>query len=551
MSLRGGTTKQSSEQVCGLDCFAALAMTQSDDKMKNLLLIASLFLSVWASAQQVEPVRYEVSRWNKEQGCHFESFGEQGGLMCVETEKTDKDKHRFWSFSCLDSSLYELRNDLISLPEKLSFLGSGHDGRFATFLFVNEGNKKASDSLDFLVVAYNRQENAYRTFWDKWPEKTVPLSIAVADGTMLLALNNKSGNGSLRFYDLTSNACRTVTPSSSSSFVLFQTAAFPKEHGFVVAAKEFENKRFVSTSFLVYSPTGNLQGSYRYENIPNAALGRMTFRFDESKNLVVIGTLERETGKKVSLEGVTENFDKESVGVVWMRFVGGAPESKVYLFKDMPEIEHALTASDRVKLHEEKLKLSKNQKATKGEIAFQFWTPRLTDFGDLTVFAVEAFMPYYHTETRMNYGYYGYYGGYPYTYTVFDGYDFFSEILLAFDHEGNLRWQQSVKFDNELTFDLFPHASEGICYDELVVVSPYRNKLRYTAFDSLGQPLMNLQEEKLAPIYGADYVEDEYFAQLAQWYDSRFLIFGSQIIQNGSQPKPRRSVFYLQKVQYD
>ena len=508
-------------------------------------------LSCFAFAQQVEPVRYEVSRWNKEQGCHFQPFGKQGGMMCAETDRTDKDKHRLWSFATLDTMLYETRSDLIPLPEKLKFLDSGSDGRFAAFCFVNDGNKKAADSLDFLVVAFDRQENAFRTFWDKWPEKSVPLSVEVVDGTMMLALNNKSGNGSLRFYDLTSDGNRVVTPSPSGSFVLFKTDAFAKEHCFVVAAKEFENKRFASTSFLVYSPTGNLQGSYRYDNIPNAALGRMGFRFDESRNLVVIGTLERETGRKVNLEGITENFDKESVGVVWIRFASATPDSHVYLFKDMPDIEHALTASDRVRVREERLKNQKKENPTKGEIAFQFLAPRVTDFGDLTVFSVEAFMPYYHTETRMSYGHYGYYGGYPYTYTVFDGYDFFSEILLAFDCDGHLQWQQSVKFDNELTFDLTPHASEGVCFDELVVASPYRNTLRYTAFDAAGQALMNQQSEKIAPIHGADYVEDEYFAQVAQWYDTRFLVFGSQIIQNSTQPKPRRTVFYLQKVQYE
>ena len=528
-----------------------LVMTQSDDKMKNLLLIAFLLLTCAATAQQVEPVRYEVSRWNKEQGCRFQPFGEKGGLMCVETEKADKEKHRLWSFACLDTMLYETRSDLIPLPDKLKCHASGSDDRFAAFLFVNDGNKKASDSLDFLVVAFDRQENAYHTFWDKWPEKSVPLSIEVADGTMMLALNNKSGNGSLYFYDLANNQCRTITPSSSGSFVFFQTAAFPKEHCFVVAVKEFESKRFVSTSFLVYSSSGNLRENYRYENIPHAALGRMGFRFDESRNLLVIGTLERETGRKVNLEGVTENFDKESVGVVWLRFVSGTPDSKVFLFKDMPEIEHALTASDRVRVREERLKNQKKENPTKGEIAFQFLTPRLTDFGDLTVFAAEAFMPYYHTETRMGYGYYGYYGGYPHTYTVFDGYDFFSEILLAFDRDGHLLWQQSVKFDNELTYDLLPHTSEGVCYDELVVASPYRNKLRYTAFDAQGQPLMNIEEEKLDPFHGADYVEDEYFAQISNWYGSRFLVFGSQIIQNSTQPKPRRTVFFLQKVQYE
>ena len=509
-----------------------------------------MFLASWASAQQVEPVRYEVNRWSKEQGCYFQTLGDAEGIMVYETDKTDKQKRRLWNFACLDSSLYETRSDLIPLPDKLKFIDSDSDGHHATFLFANDGNKKAADTLDFLVVSFNREEKTYQTFWNKWPEKSVPLSVAVVDGSMMLALNNKSGNGVLYFYDLSNNSFRTVTP-SSGSFVLFQMEAFPKQHCFVVAAKEYENKHFVSTSFKVYSPSGNLQGSYSYDNIPNANLGRMVFRFDENRNLVVIGTLERETGRKVSLEGVTENFDKESIGVVWMRFVGGTPDSKVYLFKDMPEIEHALTASDRVRLHEEKLKNQKKDKPQKGEVAFQFLTPRITDFGDLTIFAAEAFMPYYHTETRMNYGYYSYYGGYPYTYTVFDGYDFFSEILLAFDREGDLKWQQSVKFDNELTYDLFPHASEGVCYDELVVASPYRNKLRYMAFGKDAQVLMNQQSGKLAPIHGADYVEDEYFAEMMKWYENRFLIYGSQIIQNSSQPQAKRSVFYLQKVQYD
>lgn len=277
----------------------------------------------------------------------------------------------------------------------------------------------------------------------------------------------------------------------------------------------------------------------------------MGFRFDESRNLVVIGTLERETGRKITLEGLTENFDKESVGVVWLKCNSSVSDAKIFLFKDMPEIEYALTASDRVRVREERLKKQKNQNITKGEIAFQFLAPRLTDFGKLTVFAAEAFYPYYHTETRMGYGYYGYYGGYPYSYTVFDGYDFFSEILLAFDRDGNLKWQQSVRFDNELTYDLFPHAAEGACYDELIVASPLHNKLRYTAFDAAGLPLMGQQEEKLAPMHGADYVEDEYYARMTKWYGNSFLIFGSQILQNSTQPKPRRTVFYLQKVQYD
>lgn len=513
-------------------------------------IVAFLLAFCCVSAQQVEPARYEVDRWSKDQGCHFESFGAIGGIMVSQTDRTDEHKSQLWNFALLDSSLYEMRSDLIPLSSRMSFVGSASDDDFAVFLFTNDKLKK-TDTISFCAICFNRKDLTYKSFGEMLPEKTVIRSVGVVDGNMMMAVNDKTGNGTLLFFDLNSNSCRSVNPSSANSFILFQTASFQKQHCFVVAVREYENKRFVATSFLVYSPSGALLQKHRYENGENAGLGRMCFDFDENQRLVVIGTLERESNRKVDLEGVTENFDKISVGVVWVRF-DGAAQTKAYLFKNMPEIELALTASDRVRVREERIKLGKSREKDKKEIAFQFLTPRLTHFNGLSVFSAEAFVPEYHTETRMSYGYgYGFYGSHPYTYTVFDGYDFISEILLAFDKDGNLKWQTSVKFDNDLTYDLTKHCGEAVCHDELVVASSYENALRYVVFDADGQPLLNQQSVDIEPLHGADYVEDEYFAQIGPWFGSRFLIFGCQIIQNGVLPKPHRTVFFLQKVQYE
>ena len=513
-------------------------------------IVAFLLAFCCVSAQQVEPARYEVDRWSKDQGCHFESFGAKGGIMVSQTDRTDEHKSQLWNFALLDSSLYEMRSDLIPLSSRMSFVGSASDDDFAVFLFTNDKLKK-TDTISLCAICFNRKDLTYKSFGEMLPEKTVIRSVGVVDGNMMMAVNDKTGNGTLLFFDLNSNSCRSVNPSSANSFILFQTASFQKQHCFVVAVREYENKRFVATSFLVYSPSGALLQKHRYENGENAGLGRMCFDFDENQRLVVIGTLERESNRKVDLEGVTENFDKISVGVVWVRF-DGAAQTKAYLFKNMPEIELALTASDRVRVREERIKLGKSREKDKKEIAFQFLTPRLTHFNGLSVFSAEAFVPEYHTETRMSYGYgYGFYGSHPYTYTVFDGYDFISEILLAFDKDGNLKWQTSVKFDNDLTYDLTKHCGEAVCHDELVVASSYENALRYVVFDADGQPLLNQQSVDIEPLHGADYVEDEYFAQIGPWFGSRFLIFGCQIIQNGVLPKPHRTVFFLQKVQYE
>ena len=434
-----------------------------------MLILAIVVSTCWSFGQQVEPARYEIPRSTKDQGCRFESFGSQGGIMVSETDKTDKSKNRLWSFSLVDTCLFEVRNDLIPLPDKMDITETASDGDFAAFLFTNEKSKK-SDTLDFLVVTFDRKERSYQTFSAKLPDKSVILSAKVVDGVMVIAVNNKSGNGNMYFYDLKTHSYRVATPSSSRNFIIFQIEPMPKQHCFVMALKEFENKFFVSTAFLVYSSSGALLKTYRFDNIPNASLGRMAFQMDDNQHLTVIGTLERERSKKIDVEGIVEDFNRISIGVVWMQFASVQTQPKFYMFKDMPNIEMALTSVDRVRVREAKLKMSKNKKQSQGEIAFQFLTPRLTPFGDLWVFSAEAFEPVYHTETRMDYGY-GYRGMYPYSYTIFDGYDFISDVLMAFDKDGNLKWQTSARFSNELTYDLTPHACEASCFDELVVAS--------------------------------------------------------------------------------
>ena len=156
----------------------------------------------------------------------------------------------------------------------------------------------------------------------------------------------------------------------------------------MVAAKEYENKHFVSTSFLVYSTTSAMQDNYRYQNIPNAALGRMGFRFDESRNLVVIGTLERETGRKVSLQGVTENFDKESLGVVWMRFISDVPDTSVPTAPDKASLTDIKTELESIRktqnsIMEEVLKL-KNI-ASRGDVLALTATIESSKIGDAAI----------------------------------------------------------------------------------------------------------------------------------------------------------------------
>ena len=517
---------------------------------RNTLLILILVSSIFGFAQQVETARYEVLRWGKNQCCHFESFHEHGGMMVVETEKTDETKQRLWDFVTLDTSLYDLQHDLIPLPDKLAFFDSRSSSQWAAFVFLDEKQQK-SDSVAFWVVTYNRGEKEFNTFTGRLPERSLLQSMALIDGTMMLLVNNKSGGGFLAQYDLDHRRHRTITPNAGDDFILFQLAAMPDSKEFVLAVREFGDKRYKATRFFVYSLDGLLLQSRRFENGENAGLGRMCFAFDPLHQLMVYSTLERESNKKVTVEGMTEDFSKEAVGVTWIKFAAAGTQSKTYLFKNLPDIDEALSTSDRLRVKQELLKMQEGKKKEKGEIAFQFYAPRLVEFAGNHVFAAEVFQPVYHTETRMDYGYVGVYRSFPVTYTVFDGYDFFSEILLAFDEEGELRWHASVRFDNELCESLYAHSNEAVVHDELLVSSPDQQTLRYEVFDADGVKLLGQEVMPMDFLYGTDSFEADYEAGIMPWYENRFMVHGCQLVQNPALRMTRRTVFYLQKLQYE
>ncbi len=519
--------------------------------MRRIPLIAILLVSACcAFAQQVETSRFEVDRWSKDQDCRFVSFASQGGMMVTETDKLDENKNQLWNFITLDTSLYDLKSDLIPLPEKLSLFDAKSSDRWATFVFVPE-KKQRSDSVTFWVVSFNRVDQVFNTFFGQLPERSTLQSTALIDGTLMLSVNGREGNGFLSQYDLDSHTHRTITPAINNDYVLFQLAVIPRAKEFVLAVREFEEKRYKATCFFVYSRNGLLLQSHRFENLENAGLGRMCFAFDNAHRLTVYATLERESNRKVTAEGMTEDFSREAVGVIWIKFATEGTQSKTYLFKNLPDIDEALTSGDRLRVKEELLKMQKGKKKEKGEIAFQFYTPRLVSFGGHQVFVAEAFQPVFHTETRMEYGYYGFYGTYPVHYTVFDGYDFFSEILLAFDDEGELLWHNTLRFENDLCEEFSAHAVEAVSHNELVVSSPSRNTLRYEVFDTDGARLLTQQVMPMDFLYRTDSFDDEYDAGIFSWYGDRFLVHGCQIVQNPALRNTRRTVFYVQKLQYE
>lgn len=515
--------------------------------MRKRLVV--ILLCVWPFAllaQQTQPIRYEIEKISKDQQCPFELLQEQGLLYAFKTNNASE-KDVLWSFVRIDTSLLEVRNDRIPLPLYYDFFSSASNGSYSVFLFQDAKVGK-SDSLGIRFVIFNRQSNTFTAFDDKLSPGSVLLDVSLAGNALFVPVNSESVGGGVLFYDLENGSRRVLSPKLDDRFVLFHSETDKKTNIVVIAAKEFSERRHVATSFFQYDSDGNLLRTNRYVNEGGVTIGRMCFDLDRKLNLSVFATLETVDAKKVDLKGVTGDFEKTSVRVACIRFAGGKPSASFYLFKDMPDIERALTTYDRVKVREERLKRKSKGRDKRKEIGFQFLSPCLLKTQGETVLSLEAFVPEYHTETRMDYGIYGMF---PYSYTVFDGYDFVSNVQLAFDSTGTLLWQNSVRFDNALSYDLCPHSDIACCADELIVMSSSDNSLRYEVFDGSGQLLLDQRQQPLDLFYETDFLTDERYSSVSHWYGNRFIVSGEQTIQNGVHSKPHRTVFFWQRVQFE
>lgn len=507
-----------------------------------LLLCASAFASF---AQQVQPVRHEFEKRDEEQQCPFELLEKQGVLYAYQTDQVNEDDI-LWNFVRLDTNLLEVRSDLIPLPAHYTFCTSQSNAEMSVFLFT-DGRARKSDSVGIKSVFFHRTTNTFTTFEKKMPPGSAVLDVALMDASLFVVVNNKAG-GMVLHYDSKNSVQCMLLSCVNGNFVFFHAEAHEAAHIVVVAAKEFEDRRCLATTFLQYAPDGTLLRCDRYADEGGTCLGRMCFDFDAERNLSVYATLERQEARKVDLKGLSDDFDKVSIGVACIRFTGGRPVAHAFLFKDMPDIERAMTTSDRVKVREEQLKQKSGKQKERKEIGFQFLAPHLTKIGGVNVFSAEAFVPEYHTETRMDYGFYGMF---PYSYSMFDGYDFVSTVLWAFDASGNLQWQSSVKFDNALNHTLWPHSNVTCCLGELQVISSRDNRLRYEVLDESGQLLLNQQNQPLDLLYEADFLTQESQTFVSHWYGNRFIVSGEQIIRNGVRSKPLRMVFFWQKIQFE
>ena len=161
----------------------------------------------------------------------------------------------------------------------------------------------------------------------------------------------------------------------------------------------------------------------------------------------------------------------------------------------------------------------------------------------------EAFYPKYG-----NGGYYGGFGRLPNGQNLaFEGYKYTHAVIIAFDNNGKLQYDNSFEINDVLSYQLDQLVSVGIEQDKIILLYTYENVIRSKIIQR-NEVIEGKAFNDIKLKFEDDIVRnnDSDIGGLKKWYDNYFFAYGVQKIKNLKDRNVdlNREVFYINKINY-
>lgn len=193
-------------------------------------------------------------------------------------------------------------------------------------------------------------------------------------------------------------------------------------------------------------------------------------------------------------------------------------------------------------------------KGKKIRFNYRFLVHEIIPYNNQYVLLGEAFYPKYITVDRAAYG--GFFS--PYTLSrsamvrdgrVFDGYRYTHAVVMGFDNDGGLIWDNSFEINDVKTFTLEQFVKIKPQPDKIALLYLFENQLRTKTIKDnsviegkTSEPLKTRSAREIARM------ENDNIGKLEYWYADYFFAWGVQEIVSPESGK--RRVFFINKISY-
>ncbi len=486
------------------------------------------------SAVIVQPGRIEFNIYDFVTQYNIVNGGKDGLLVYLETEDRTEEGY-IWTFTLLDTALNQVWTRVYSVPFDSYLTGTEyHNGKY--YMLYNASRYRNEDLLLLEIDAYTGDFQSIEI------NTVFPIQLTffeVIDDNILL-----SGYTNFRPVLLTFNLevqkPRVVPGFYDNKSDIIDIVIDDEAHMFTVVQSE----KMRSNRYTMRAKTFTSEGDLIQNNVITPG---------DKKNLVDGASTSFYGGFQYVAGTYSKKPSQYSRGLYLAKFVNGRQQFVKY--HDYPDLNNFFgylnsRREQRIKDRIER----KKEKGKKPKFSYRLLVHDIIQRGDEYLMIAEAYYPRYSSYSSPRSFGAGYNYGYNSYNPSFMGYKYTHSIVVAFDRNGNIIWDNSFGVEDIETYSL----------EEFVAVNTFQDKtvLMYLEENAIRSKIVKGNEivegKTFNPVrlsYQSDEVKskDPEIEGLKNWYGNVMYAFGEQRIQNnaGEGGRNSRKVFYINKITYN
>lgn len=276
---------------------------------------------------------------------------------------------------------------------------------------------------------------------------------------------------------------------------------------------------------------------------------------EENKHLIFGRSLTTEGDKQI-VAGVYGSRSTEFSRGIFIATIdpSGMERIKYYNFADLKNFFQYMKAN-----RERRVKNRIERKKIKGKMIrfnYRFLVHELVPYKDQFVLLGEAFYPRYITTDHSQHRFLSPYGIMPGNIIqngrIFDGYHYTHAVVMGFDEDGKLLWDNSFEINDLKTYTLEQFVKLEILPDRLALMYLFENHIRTKIIqnDSVleGKAIDPIETFKDQDVVRNDKNENN---KLEYWYNNYLYAYGIQdIVSQTVDGSLRRRVFFINKIHF-
>ena len=229
--------------------------------------------------------------------------------------------------------------------------------------------------------------------------------------------------------------------------------------------------------------------------------------------------------------------------------VDGNQQLRYYNYGDLENFFKYMKAKREARVKERIERRKVRGKKTK--FNYRFLVHEIVPFNNQYILLGEAFYPKYVSASASMSPFMYSSGGLPANFMrdgrIFDGYHYTHAVVMGFDQNGKLLWDNSFEINDVKTFTLEQFVKLEVQGDRIALLYLFDNELR-TKIIQNDEVLEGKSMEAIKTNFGTDVIrkEETSMSRLEYWYKDNFYAYGVQEIANAERGK--RRVFFINKI---